>query len=98
MSVYLWAPECIFAFGVFDVINHKTLRHKLQNMANHWFSCYLSNSTQFVEIDGQISSHKQIMTGVPQGSILGPLPYLLYVNDYHKSCESSILSFADDTN
>ena len=50
-----------------------------------------------MEIDSQNSSHKQIMCGVPQGSILGPLLYLLYVNDIHKSCESSILSFADDT-
>ena len=50
-----------------------------------------------MEIDSQNSSHKQIMCGVPQGSILGPLLYLLYVNDIHISCESSILSFADDT-
>ena len=53
--------------------------------------------TQFVEIDSKKSSHQQIMCGVPQGSILGPLLYLLYVNDIHKACESSILSFADDT-
>ena len=55
-----------------------------------------------MEIDSKKSSHKQIMCGVPQfyvwcSSILGPLLYLLYVNDIHKSCESSILSFADDT-
>ena len=95
----------------FDVINHNILLHKLQvygirGLANDWFSSYLSNRTQFVEIDSQNSSHKQIMCGVPQGSILGPLLYLLYVNDIrnrsvsddiHKSCESSILSFADDT-
>ena len=58
---------------------------------------YLSNRTQFVEIDGQISSQKQIMCRVPQWLILGPLLFLLYVNDIHKSCESGILSFTDDT-
>ena len=52
---------------------------------------------QFVDIDGNISSSKSITCGVPQGSIIGPLLYLIYVNDIHKSCNSNILSFADDT-
>ena len=86
----------------FDVINHKILLHKLKSygirgLANDWVSSYLSNRTQFVEIDSQNSSQKQIMCGIPQGSILGPLFFLLYVNDIHQACESSILSFADDT-
>lgn len=86
----------------FDVINHKILLHKLRTygirgIVNDWFSSYLSNRIQFVEIEGNTSSHQLIHCGVPQGSILGPLLYLIYVNDIHKSCESNILSFADDT-
>ena len=100
-SEYTLAVFCDLS-KAFDVINHKILLHKLKSygirgLANDWFSSYLSNRTQFVEIDGQNSSRKQIMCGVPQGSILGPLLFLLYVNDIHQACESSILSFADDT-
>ena len=86
----------------FDVINHKIFFYKLsiygvRGIANDWFLSYLSNRTQYVEIDGNTSSREHILCGVPQGSILGPLLYLIYVNDIHKSCQSNILSFADDT-
>ena len=61
-----------------------------------WFASYLCDRRQFVDIDGNISS-KSVTCGVPQGSIIGLLLYLIYVNDIHKSCNSNILSFADDT-
>jgi len=57
----------------------------------------LSNRSQFVDIDGHSSSFLNILCGVPQGSILGPLLYLIYVNDISNSCNGNILSFADDT-
>ena len=50
-----------------------------------------------LSIDGNTYSSQSISCGVPQGSIIGPLLYLIYVNDIHKSCNSNILSFADDT-
>ena len=86
----------------FDVINHKILLHKLnicgiRGIANDWLESYLSNRTQFVEIDDMKSSYQHVPCGVPQGSILGPLLYLIYVNDIWKSCDSKIFSFADDT-
>ena len=55
------------------------------------------SQTQFVEIDDMKSSYQHVPCGVPQGSILGPLLYLIYVNDIWKSCDSKIFSFADDT-
>ena len=86
----------------FDVINHdmllnKLFRYGIRGTANDWFKRYLSSRSQFVEIDGNISFSLPICCGVPQGSILGPLLYLIFVNDIGKSCHCNILSFADDT-
>ena len=86
----------------FDVISHDILLKKLNTYGirgnvNNWFRSYLSDRKQFVDIDGHSSSHVNMQCGVPQGSILGPLLYLLYVNDISKSCRGNILSFADDT-
>ncbi len=86
----------------FDVINHDILLRKLRTygirgIANDWFRSYLSNRFQFVEVDGNVSNMLPIKIGVPQGSILGPLLYLIYVNDIGNSCRGNILSFADDT-
>jgi len=69
----------------------------IRGIANNWFKNCLTDRVQYVEIDGFKSSYSQIECGVPQGSILGPLLYLIYVNDICFSCNGSILSFADDT-
>ena len=86
----------------FDVIDHKILLRKLntygiRGTANEWLRSYLSNRVQFVNFDENILSTIPIKVGVPQGSILGPLLYLIYVNDIGNSCDGNILSFADDT-
>ena len=62
-----------------------------------WLVSYLSDRTQFVDIGNKQSSVRAIRCGVPQGSIMGPLLYLIYVNDIHASTRGTILSFADDT-
>ena len=86
----------------FDVISHKIILQKLnfyglRGVVNDWFSSYLTNRTQYVEINNNKSGVEYIKCGMPQGSILGPLLYLLYVNDISKSTQGHILSFADDT-
>ena len=58
---------------------------------------YLTNRQQYVQLENSKSSLKPIRCGVPQSSIQGPLLYLIYVNDIENSCDSNILSFADDT-
>ena len=63
----------------------------------NWFENYLTGRRQYVEIEESRSNIYQIECGVPQGSILGPLLYLIYVNDIAMSTTANILSFADDT-
>ena len=88
----------------FDTVNHEILVAKLEHYgirgtANAWFSSYLSNRTQYVSILGFDSSTKTIRHGVPQGSVLGPLLFLIYINDLHTAIKNSkVFHFADDTN
>ena len=87
----------------FDTVNHSCLLHKLQlhgvhNSELHWFEDYLFNRSQYVTYDNVTSSSKQIDCGVPQGSILGPLLFILLVNDLHHTLQkSNLLMYADDT-
>ena len=88
----------------FDTVNHTVLLKKLfhygiRGNALEWFESYLSGRQQYVTYNGYTSSTKYIICGVPQGSILGPLLFLIYINDLQKVCNSSTpILFADDTN
>ena len=89
----------------FDLIDHKILLQKLskcgiRGLANKWFESYLSNRTQQVQIDGILSSNIcKVKHGTPQGSILGPLLFLIYINDLPNCLQfSKPLFYADDTN
>ena len=62
-----------------------------------WFSNYLANRKQRVVINGKASSFLNVQAGIPQGSILGPLLFLIYINDIVLELNSSIRLFADDT-
>lgn len=87
----------------FDTLDHQILLHKLKHhgvagSSLELFKSYLWNREQFVFFDGNTSSCKTIRTGVPQGSILGPLLFLIYINDINKvSSIFSTISYADDT-
>ena len=65
----------------------------------NWFKNYLTGRSQYVSVSGAESDVCKITCGVPQGSVLGPLLFLLYINDIGYSVRSSpIILFADDTN
>ena len=88
----------------FDTVNHSILLHKLDHYgfrgkANQLLESYLTNRKQFVELNNHKSSYKSITCGVPQGSVLGPLLFLIYINDMPNCCPSgNTRIFADDTN
>ena len=88
----------------FDTVNHEILSDKLSHYgirgpALKWFRSYLGGRSQFVTYNGAKSSKKIIKCGVPQGSILGPLLFLVYINDLSNVCKYMMpLLFADDTN
>ena len=86
----------------FNRVWHKGLLHKMSGIGCSdnvlkWFASYLSGRRQRVVLNDQASDWTPVLAGVPQRSILGPLLFLLYINDIVKHIGCSIWLFADDT-
>lgn len=86
----------------FDKVYHKGLLFKLKQLGIEgtllqWLDSYISQRSQRVVVNGTSSSWKEINAGVPQGSILGPLLFLVFINDIINDIDSYIYLFADDT-
>jgi len=85
----------------FDKVPHRRLLYKLdyygiRGSTNDWIKAFLSNRTQTVVLDGDSSDSADVLSGVPQGSVLGPVLFLLYINDLPDNIRSSVRLFADD--
>ena len=86
----------------FDTVDHTILLKKLESYGfrgsiHGWFQSYLSSRQQYVEIKGMKSILKPNLCGVPQGSVLGPLLFLIYINDMNRCSQLNIINFADDS-
>ena len=108
-NVYNHVDNCKLTRGLFldlrktfDTVNHEIMLKKLARFnpngkMSRWLSSYLSCRTQAVEFNGTLSHAATIYSGVPHGSILGPLLLLIYVNDLPANLSSEVVMFADDT-
>ena len=106
MSVHcLLLPGCYQLLDfqkAFDKVPHQRLLLKLKahgigDSITDWIEQWLTDRRQQVVVDGEVSNWKSVLSGVPQGSVLGPILFLIYINDLDDSITSNILKFADDT-
>ena len=86
----------------FDTVPHQRLLHKLKSygITHHtlnWINAFLTNRTHQVLVNGSHSETQIVTSGVPQGTVLGPLLFLLYINDIENNLTSKIRLFADDS-
>jgi ribonuclease P/MRP protein subunit RPP40 len=87
----------------FDKVDHGILLHKLKLLGIHgqigsWISSFLMDRSQYVAVNGNLSTASKVVSGVPQGTVLGPLLFIILMGDIDKLVTSSFVSsFADDT-
>ena len=86
----------------FDKVPHSRLLYKLdyyevRGKVNNWIKAFLSKRKQQVVLEGVKSGQEDVLSGVPQGTVLGPLLFLTYFNDMPKCTDSNVRPFADDS-
>ena len=86
----------------FDTVPHRRLLHKLESYGitgnlQRWINAFLSDRSQVVLVNGTKSQSAPVISGIPQGSVLGPLLFVIYINDLPERVDSDVYLFADDT-
>ena len=93
----------ILTAKAFDKVDHGILLHKVKDLGitgklGQWFYHFLTNRKHFVRLPGGLSDDHPVISGVPQGTVLGPLLFIIMIADINKDVASSkLISFADDT-
>ena len=88
----------------FDTVDHRNMVEKLMSygirgISGNWFKSYLHNRQQYCSLNGKKSKNREVTCGIPQGSCLGPLLFILYLNDFERCLKYSKANiYADDTN
>ena len=87
---------------VFDQVDHILLMRKLKQMGlkgrlGMWIQNFLKNRTQQVLIEGKLSSSFTLISGIPQGSVLGPILFLIFISDITEGLSSDVFIYVDDT-
>ena len=87
--------------NAFDTVPDRRLLHKLdyygiRGRTHKWINSWLSGCTKQVVLDGQASDPVPVLSGVPQGSVLGPILFLIFINDLPDNIRSSVCLLADD--
>ena len=80
----------------FDTVAHEHLLTKIHSYGIKWIESFLNERTQRVVVEGESSAEARVKSGVPQGSVLGPLLFLIFINDLAENTTSTVRLFADD--
>ena len=86
----------------FDKVPHQRLilklkSHGMGNSIINWIEQWLTDRRQMVVVDGEVSSWKSVLSGVPKGCVVGPILFLVYINDLEEGITGKIQTFVDDT-
>ena len=81
----------------FDILLAKLKHNGIRGTEQAWFRSYLSNRQQYVDINGNISSLETLPMGIPQGSVAGPILFLVFINDLPNASDLFTILFADNT-
>ena len=98
-SLFLWGISWSQKSFWHSKPQHTTLYYSIKGNANYWLLSFLTDRKQYTSVTGKYSNSQEITHGFPQGSVLGPLLFIIFINDLNLSVTSSkVHHFADDTN